>query len=407
MEANLGYRLKNIFVNTNLFRLLVGEFISSIGTKMYQVSIIWLIYTKTGSKTFVGLLMIAAFLPGVLLSPISGVYVDRINLKKIIVYINIIESLLMLTLGLLIIINVFNLPILICLTAFISICDSFFKPAVSSFIPCLAEKEKLVKINSIQELFSNFAKIVGPVLGSIIMASFGIIWVLIIDAFSFLFSAFLEFYIKTYVDISKLKNKKLSFKENYRQSLSYLSENTFILNVIIIICLMNLFTGSIQIILPSFIKDDLQLNETYYSIVVSSIAIGAILTSILISIKFKIKKEKQVLSFALVCYGMLMISLKFTGNYYWTLLVFSGIGACTSLFDIIVVSMLQSNIPSNIRGKIFSVVIGISMGLVPLSYGIFGILGDIISNRNNFFVVGCSLLLGGFYIFWLKVNNYN
>jgi len=164
----LKYEMLDIFKrNENLRRLLFSELISVIGTRMYQVSIIWWMYQVSGSTSLVGILMIAIYLPGVLLSPIIGSYVDHYSQKRIIVSMNILQGLIMLMMGISLAVDQLGVYTLTFFTALISISDILLKPALKTIVPLIVEQNELIQVNSVQQAISQIAKIIGPVLGTL------------------------------------------------------------------------------------------------------------------------------------------------------------------------------------------------------------------------------------------------
>ncbi|MBA7480539.1 hypothetical protein ES707_16001 [subsurface metagenome] len=131
-------------------------------------------------------------------------------------------------------------------------------------------------------------------------------------------------------------------------------------------------------------------------------SIGAILLTLITLNRSSISNSKKELAYSLFAYGILVFSLSFLNIYGILVLVFLGIGISTTLFNIVVLSILQSEIPNELRGKIFSLISGITMGLAPLSYSLFGILGDYISNNIIFLICGIVLISGGIYINLIK-----
>lgn len=388
--------------NGNLRKLLFSELISSIGTRMYQVSILWWMYQVTGSKSLVGLLMIAIYLPGVLLSPIVGSYVDRYSQKSIIVAMNILQSTLMLLMLLSELTNHFGIKTLIAFTVIISLSDILLKPALKTIVPLVAGQHELVQVNSAQQVIANIAKIIGPVLGTLVFSFLGISGILVVNLLSFACAAIIERTMTVQNDINHNKKTPKTIKMALKESYSYLMSNFYILSIILLICILNLFTGATHILLPSFIQDDIGLSEIAYSAALSSLAIGSLVTSVMFSGLKEVKNSNRVLTLSLITYGISMISLSLSSSIVAICAMFAIIGGAMTTFNVIVISILQTSIPKEIRGQVFTIVIGVSKGLLPVSYGIFGIVGDLFSNVHIFIFVGCILVCGGLFMQIIK-----
>ena len=77
--------LIQIFKNRSFVLLLIGQTISRFGDYVYEIGLMWLIYELTGSTVAMSGVLIAYFLPYVFFGFISGVFVDRVNRKKILI----------------------------------------------------------------------------------------------------------------------------------------------------------------------------------------------------------------------------------------------------------------------------------------------------------------------------------
>src|SRR5438128_1688365 len=62
-----------------------GQIVSLCGTFLTQVAIVWLVYTRSGSGRVLGFTAFAGQIPSFVLGPFAGVWVDRLNRRKLIV----------------------------------------------------------------------------------------------------------------------------------------------------------------------------------------------------------------------------------------------------------------------------------------------------------------------------------
>ncbi|MBS4053197.1 MAG: MFS transporter [Thermaerobacter sp.] len=224
----------------------------------------------------------------------------------------------------------------------------------------------------------------------------GISGIMIVNLLTFLFAAFLENGMMIEKGIENYKKPKKTVKSSLSGSYSYLKSDVYILYIIILICVLNFFTGAIHILLPSFIQNNISHSEIAYSATLSSMAIGSLAGSILFS--GLLNNDNRVLTMSLIIYGVAMISTGLVNSIIVICVLFAIIGVATTVFNVIVISLLQTFIPKEMRGQLFTIVIGVSKGLLPVSYGFFGIVGDIFKNAYIFIIVGSALVIGGIFM---------
>jgi MFS family permease len=80
--------------NKNLSLLMLSNFVSLTGTQMQEFALSLYVLKRTGSATLFSSVLIVALIPQIIVSPIAGVFADWIDRKKIIIYLDVISSLL-------------------------------------------------------------------------------------------------------------------------------------------------------------------------------------------------------------------------------------------------------------------------------------------------------------------------
>ena len=189
VHSNIHQEDKTMFKNKyikdkNFILLFFGNLVSGVGRSMATYISIW---------TFILFVM----------GPIAATYTDRWKDKVRVLYVTdygraIIY--LLSALGVYYFTSVGNetmiLVTIYSLLIFIAVQTAFFAPAVSSLIPQLVESDELVSASSIMQITRSLQNIAGLFLGALLYLQFGIVVLMIINAISFLLSAFSEMFIK-------------------------------------------------------------------------------------------------------------------------------------------------------------------------------------------------------------------
>jgi MFS family permease len=169
--------------------LWLGGMISNMGDWVLLIGLPIYVFLLTRSVLDTGLTLLAGQIPSIALGSIAGVFVDRWDRKRTLVIAN--SLLAVALLPVLLVVSPDRIWIVYAVAAVESALDQFVSPAVNALIPLLATEERLVAANSLNSLSSNLARLVGPALGGVIAALWGLGGIVLADAVSFALAALL------------------------------------------------------------------------------------------------------------------------------------------------------------------------------------------------------------------------
>lgn len=176
------------FRHKNFRRLFLGQLISAFGTQMTAVVIPFQIYTLTNSTLFTGLISGVEFIFIFFSSLLGGVFADRFEKRKILIWAEI--GLILAPLGLAL--NSYSsepsLGVIFALAAFASFLGGIHRPSLSALIPRLVPENEIAKISVLSPLQYILTTILSPMIGGFAMISFGAFYTYLFDAFSFFIS---------------------------------------------------------------------------------------------------------------------------------------------------------------------------------------------------------------------------
>ena len=135
--------------NKDFILLLQGNAVSTIGDVMYSVAIGFWVYQTTGSSALMGIMSSISMFVSMFLSPFCGSIADKCNRKWLIVGIDVVQGILMLTVGVLAYMNSLNVPIVL-IAAFIAAFGSvFYSPVISTVMLDIIPRDDMVRGQSI------------------------------------------------------------------------------------------------------------------------------------------------------------------------------------------------------------------------------------------------------------------
>src|SRR5579863_2382417 len=171
--------------NGNSRKYFFGQTTSLIGTWMQMTAQSWLVFTLTHSATDIGLVVALQTLPVLLLGPYGGVIADRVDKRKLMIALQSAMGVQALILGVLTITGVVRFWQIGLLAAILGLNNAFENPARQSFMLEMVGPEHLRNAVSLNSVLANTARVVGPAVAGILIATVGIGICFLLNAASF------------------------------------------------------------------------------------------------------------------------------------------------------------------------------------------------------------------------------
>ncbi len=180
---------RRLLDNNALVRLLLGEFVSSIGDWLYLVALLVVVYQETGDPVLLGVVGAARVLPYVLLSVPAGIIADRYDRRLVLISTDLARGAIMVVLTIIVatdgpLWSIVGLSILA--TCF----SCFFGPTIGAYLPTMVrDEDELGPANSAWATLDNLAFVVGPAIAGLLIAASGLTLAFALNALSFAFVA--------------------------------------------------------------------------------------------------------------------------------------------------------------------------------------------------------------------------
>lgn len=361
--------------NKNFIIIVIGQIISLFGNTIQRFSMSLYLLEFTGSTAAFARILAISTIPYVLFAPIAGRLSDKINRKKIMVYLDLFCAILIGGYALVLLRGRDSEFIVATVMFILSICYTLYGPAVVSSIPQIVEEDKLTSANGVINQVGSVVNFVGPILAGILYGFLGIKIIVIINAVSFLLSAIMEMFLDI-PDIVKVKDlEETGHKEVKLFTIDFIKKsfidmkNTFIylkkekkiiLGIIASYALGNIFLVPIlSIIAPYFINILLGLPSQIYGIVEGICVLGMILGGLWISIKpnmFSMKKVHYTY-FPMIPGMILMALLGFINLNNYALAALFAIGGMAimlslALSNVLTLTFIQKEVPAEMLGSV-------------------------------------------------------
>lgn len=169
----------------NFRAYVTGAAFGLVAIWMQRISMSWLAWEMTGSSSFVGLIALLLFAPSIVLSPLFGVWVDRINVKRAVVVVQSVNAALCATLWAVVAAGAISPEILATITLLIGVMMAANHPVRMALTPRLVTRELVGSVVTIVAINFNIARMVGPAIGGVLIAQVGVAHTLLIQTLLF------------------------------------------------------------------------------------------------------------------------------------------------------------------------------------------------------------------------------
>lgn len=357
------------------FRLFFfGQLISLCGTWMQSTAQQWLVYRITDSQLSLGTVTFASFFPVLLLSLFMGVLVDRFQTRRLLVLTQSWFMLLAVVLALLTYMNVIQYWHILLLSVLLGIGTALDMPARQSFYIDLVDREDLLNAIALNSSIFNGARIIGPTIGGLVVASFGEAPAFAINSITFIavIAALLVMRLPPF-DAATTDETGL---EKLKEGFSYLVTNRRVLGLVSMIALFSGFSFPYLVILPAYARDVLTIGVDGFGILMAAPGIGALIGALSLAAYGERCHKGRLLLFSQGLLAIALIGLGLSRNLIISMgaLAIAGYAIITHLA--VTNTTIQMMTPDALRGRVISAFTWALGGFWPLGSVLIGALGD-------------------------------
>lgn len=390
-----------------------GKITSLIGSYMQSFALSLFVLSTTGSATKFASILAVSLIPGLIISPFSGVVVDWFYRKNILIFLDLASGVVVSIFAIIYFItgemSLINIYILVIALSLISTLDN---PTLQTIIPTITKKEDLVEANALNSLLMAIGNVISPAIAALVYGSFGLEGVFIVNAISFYVSAISEVFL---VIPRNIKSKgKLSFNKfasEFKDGISFILKKRDIINVVSLAVILNFALGSFTIGSAYISKITLKVSDMQYGIVDTFAVAGMILATFIVgwlSKKYSLGKNLygslMIASVLLAGYAIValkpLVAIENSIFYLYSLMLIVTLFMCIfiGIANTFVSAGLQSIVPLDFLGRVSTVVSTGCMIASPLSSMVYGYLFDKIS-VSSIFLISSGIMIGAMLLF--------
>ncbi len=409
---------KKLLHNKNYMLLVIGNFMSLLGSNIQQFVLALYVLKITGSATIFASMVAVSILPRLFLSPIAGVFGDWFDRKKAIVLLDLTNAVILSIFAVYLYhYTVLSIGLIYLLVIILEITEIFFHSSMAGVLPSVVEKDNYLEANSLKSMLVSFGQLMAPIIGALIFGLFGLMIAIIINAVSFFLSAISELFMslpKMAKRAEKFTFKQ--FKEELASGIKIIKESATIKTIIAIAVVINFSIAPFfSVGLIFLIKEVLNQSDFQFSIVQVVLSASMIIAPMILAKRLKHMHLGDVLIKSFLIIGILLMLISFSVNSYvyaigsgmvsfiYILVLCFLIGIIVTAVNISVTTLLQQTVPIEYMGRTSTVLtLSVTMA-IPIGQMLFGYLYDII-NPGLVVVLNGSIIILAVIIYYQRMK---
>jgi MFS family permease len=361
----------------NYRRYYSGQAISLIGTWMQMTAQAWLVLTLTHSSTALGVIVALQTLPVLLLGPYGGVVADRVDKRRLTIALQTAMGVQALTLGALTVTGAVRVWQIGVLAALLGLNNAFENPARQSFMLEMVGPEHLRNAVSLNSVLANTARMIGPAVAGILIATVGEGACFLLNAASFVavVGSLITLDLKALNPTAPTPRARGQLREGF----SYIRHTPALAVPLLMMAAVGCLTYEFQVSLPVMATRGLHVGSAGFGFMTAAMGLGAVLGGLLVAARGKTGVRPLVL--AASGFGIAMALATVAPSLPLELLALTLVGWASISFMSMGNSTLQLTAEPRMRGRVMSLWFVAFQGSTPIGGPIVGWLMAIAGAR--------------------------
>jgi MFS family permease len=351
-----------------------GQLISVCGTWMQMVAQSWLIYRMTGSAALLGLVGFASQIPVFLLSPLGGAVADRHERRRILVGTQSASMALAFILAALTLsahIRVWHLPLL---AALLGIVNAFDIPTRQAFIVEIVGKDDLVNAIALNSSMFNSARIIGPSIAGVLVATIGEGWCFFANGVSYL--AVIAGLLLIRPRGQTRARASGSTLAVMREGFQYVWQARPIRALLLLLGVVSLTGISYAVLMPLFADQILHGGPRALGLLMGASGVGALIGALGLAARRGVDGLDRWIAFCSVGFGASLILFAMSTSFWVSMGLLLPVGFFMVGQMASSNTLIQTLVPDHLRGRAMAVYSMMFIGMAPFGSLLAGLLAE-------------------------------
>ncbi len=391
MAVNITRSLRHR--NYRLF--FTGQSISLIGTWLTRTATSWLVYRLSHSALILGWVSFAGQIPAFILSPLAGVLVDRWNRHRVLVITQIASAIQSAGLAVLTLLGIITIPHVLALSVLQGLINAFDVPGRQSFLVRMIEdRADLPNAIALNSSMVNMARLVGPSVAGILIASVGEGWCFTIDAISYL-AVIITLLMMTITPREAATVPRKHVLLELKEGVDYARGSRAIVWVLGMLALVSFMGVPYMTLLPMIVTERLSGGARLLGYLTAASGLGALAGALYLASRRSVRGLERIASAATATFGVGLIAFGLSRNVWLSapMMFVAGLGMMVQMASSN--TILQTISDERMLGRVMSLFAMAFMGMTPFGSLFGGLVAEHFGPAVTVVGGGIVCIIGG------------
>lgn len=390
--------LKDLLRIKDFRNLWFAQIASDFGDNLTFITLILLIQRLTGSTVALAGLMVAVSLPTLVFGVLAGVYVDRVDRRKAMLFSDLARALVVL---LFIFARTADMIPLIYAVAFVQAgIGTVFNPARSAFLPAVVGEEKLLAANSVSQTSRIIFNLLGTGAAGVLAAvSDTSTLAFVVDSLTFL----LSFILISRIAVSGAPGEPSNSKvwTEMRSGFTTMMSSKPLRAVMVALSVTMFGLGAVNVLFVPFLVGEIQVSEAFLGLVEASQVAGLVLSGSVVAVLAARLRPSMLVSGGLVGVGVFIAMVWGVTSLWQVMALLFAVGISVGPVQAGANTLSQTLVSDSMRGRVGGALNTLVSAANVASMGLAGVVAAAIGTRNVFLLSGAVVVTAGLLAFWL------
>lgn len=398
-------RATRAFAHRNYRLFFFGQLVSLIGTWMQIIAQAWLVFTLTQSPFLLGLAGFAGQIPVFVIGPFMGAVADRFPRRRILIVTSVISMVLAMLAGVLTVTGRIEIWQIFVLAALLGTVNALDAPTRQSFLLELVGRTDLGNAIALNSSVFNAARLVGPAVGGLVVASVGEGWCFLGNGLSYL-AATAALLMMRLAPVERPPPRQGSRLAEIAGGLAYARATPEVGRALLLLGIVSLAGMPYATLMPIFANEILGGGAQGLGILMSASGLGALAGALTLAAR---RGGSEGLApwprRSAAAFGLGLMLFAASGHFWLSALLLAGSGFALMFQAGTTNLMIQLSVPDQLRGRVMALYTSTFLGLAPFGALLAGALAHHIGAPLTVALCGGASLLAGLAIPLQRAGN--
>lgn len=360
--------------NPNYRIYFFGQLVSQTGGWLQRIAQSWLVLDLTGSPAALGVVTALQFLPIMILSLFAGVVADRFPKRRLLFVIQGVATAQAVVLAALTLTGAIQLWQVYVLALVLGVSTAFDMPTRQSFVSELVGRDQLQSAISLNSSVFNAARIVGPGVGGVIIAVWGVGWCFALNAVSFVAVLVSLAMLRPGSMAGLRRSPRAPLWTQLADGLKYALSRRELAFPLLLLAVVGTFGYNFGVVLPLLARYALDIGSVGFGSLNAAMGVGSLVGAL--SLAARVTPSQRGLLWASGSFALLLLAVAVAPWYLVELALLVAMGVASVTYSASTNTTLQLNSREEYRGRVLSLYTLLFAGSTPIGGALTGWMAD-------------------------------